>query len=333
MSLKGPYWAGLALLAVGCGGGGSGVFPTGGAGGRGTGGSAGSATGGNATAGTSSGGAPSGGQPSGGATTGGTGGVRSACSGAFGSPGIMAADPNDHPNSLSPTGDELELFYIQGETTSNPTRRIVKRSRNNTNDIFGPVTPVTELASACGTDIQGSIDVTDNGLRMYIDCEPQDTTQPTSVRIAQRTNRTSPFTMLNGTFGSVGYSISVSTDELTLYATPPPVSNGVPAQYTRPTPDAPFTGPTSIGISTNVFNPEPSYTGLELYGSDSTQLLVAQRNSPTATFGTPTPVAGITPPTGMRDVTPAITPDCRAIYFVRIQTATTPLWMIERAVR
>src|SRR4051812_41851621 len=35
------------------------------------------------------------------------------CSGAFRPSELLFADPNENVNSLSPTGDELELFYVQ----------------------------------------------------------------------------------------------------------------------------------------------------------------------------------------------------------------------------
>jgi hypothetical protein len=323
---------------VGCGSssGGSAAGGNAGAAAGGAGAGGGSSTGGSSTGGSSTGGSSTGGSSTGGVSAAGAGPVDPECTGTFGDPSLATTDYGDTPSSPTLPSGELELFYIQDAQTATTASRIVRSTRTATTP-FGTPSVVSQLASACGTLPAESIDITEDGLRLYIACVPADDSQPRTLHLAQRSNPTSPFALASGTLGAVGISISVSADERTLYAVPPPSTNAAVAAYTRDSNASPFSGPVPIGVTLR--NPEINHSGLELYGSDGTRIVVARRASVDAPFGTPTPVGlsqvpigGLTDP--VYDFTPAISADCRSLHFVRLEVSgASQFWFLEHATR
>jgi hypothetical protein len=278
-----------------------------------------------------------------GSSAGGTGGSSSATGGSSGAPAGDCAAPFTSsrllytavtvPTSLSITDDELELYYTN--------QFIWVQRRAARTDPFGAASEVTELSPVCsGATATGSVDVTGDGLRLYFTCG--ETVGP--IQLATRADRSAPFTLDPNPVGTAETSISVSSDELTLFSV---INNGENAQaliHTRATTSEPF-GPGSPipGINQPFRFPELSADGSTLFGSIAPtprlwRLARATRDPATGSFSTPTADGLPAPPNVpddayiQGDYTPTVGGGCRAVYFTR-SVVPEFTWTVEVAER
>lgn len=304
-------------------------------------GSGGSAAPSGGSSGSSSGGTGAGSGGSSGATGGSAGVPSGDCAAPFTTTRLaFTPDPNATPTSLSVTDDELELYY------AHPLVYVRRRAART--DAFGAESELTELSPVCSTATDGSVDVTGDGLRLYFSCGAGAGAVP--IRLATRADRNSPFVVDSNTFGTVEASLSVSSDELTLFSV---INNGDSAQaliHTRATTSEPFGSGSPIpGINVPFRFPELSADGSTLFGSIAPTPLIwrlarATRDPATGSFSAPTtdglPVSPAVPPepTSMLvqgDYTPTVPGGCGALYFLRsgrpnLNTVTFTVEVAER---
>ncbi|HEX2871291.1 MAG TPA: hypothetical protein VHP33_08545 [Polyangiaceae bacterium] len=278
----------------------------GGSGGRG--GSTGVAGGGASSLGGGAGAGASG-APS--VSTGGMGMLSGVCAGAFKEPApqiLLGASP---PSNLSITGDELELFF-------NSDNVIFSHRRASTGVLFPEATPVAGLNAVCGAQVVGGMDVTLDGLRLYIACSDDAGGFTGPLRLATRADRQSPFVLSADELGTVGNSISISQDELTLYGVTQPGSMGYTLVYERQSLDDPFgPGQLVMGLGGPFSFPEISPDGLNLFGGTglgNEGLAVASRATPAGDFSAPTHTGFPAPAGGLLQFTPTVSQDCRLYY-------------------
>jgi hypothetical protein len=218
------------------------------------------------------------------------------------------------------------------------------RKRSDRTAAFGAATELEgSIWSWCPTALDPSLDVSDDGLRLYLTCI--DTTMQNTnggytsgpIRLANRTSRNGTFTLQETEFGTGNVSISVSQDELTAfwsdYTT---TTNPLPVMATRSSIADPFGPAMAIpGITDSVRQPELADDGEHLFGS--VQLLYANfhifmytRRGATGPF---MPIGGTDlvvqqngypqddPSTplieGASDYSPTVTSDCKSLYFMR----------------
>jgi len=351
----GLAWAMAVSVGGGCGGGteepgddavagtsssGTGGHATGGSGGQAAGGSGGQAAGTGGVpsqAGTSAGGTSNGGSSAG--TAGST--TTSDCTGTFGEPTLIL---NDGPNkiagqSLSVTGDDLELFY----EVPGPEHGVMVRTRTQRDAAFGDA---REIAAAvidfCPPEEGPSIDISDDGLRLYMTCvntvtaNPDEPFAPAPIYVAERPNRTTlDFVRRPDALGLGGISFSVSADELTAFWSDySDTSNPTVLTGTRSSLSGSFSAGTEpLGLNQAVLRfPELSTDGLHLFGSLKTgaisSIVMYTRASLSGDFRTPSseglpvpPVIADDPNTpsaeNVSDFSPTLSADCRSLYFLR----------------
>lgn len=279
----------------------------GGSGGRG--GSSGVAGGGASAVGGGGAGAGASGAPS--VSTGGMGMLSGACAGAFKAPAPQILLGQSPPSNLSITGDELELFFNSGSV-------IFSHRRASTGVLFPEATPVAELGGVCGAQVVGGMDVTLDGLRLYVACSDDAGGYTGPLRLATRANRESPFVLSPDELGTVGNSISISQDELTLYGVTQPGSMGYTLVYERPSLDDPFgPGQLVMGLGGPFSYPEISPDGLNLFGTTALAaegLAVASRATPAGDFSAPTHTGFPAAAGGLLQFTPTVSQTCRLYY-------------------
>ena len=256
-----------------------------------------------------SGGAGAGGAPS--VSSGGMGMLSGVCEGAFTQPAPQILVGKSLPSNLSVTGDELELFF-------NVDNVISSHKRASTGVLFPDPTPVAELSDVCGALGVGGMDVTLDGLRLYVACSDDAGGDVGPLRLATRADRLSPFVLSPEPLGTVGNSISISEDELTLYAVTAPGSAGYTLVYQRVSLDDQFgPGELVMGLGGPLRYPEISADGLNLFGvagPDPGRLVVATRGTPAGPFSAPTNVGLPAPAAGYTQAAPTVSQRCRLYY-------------------
>lgn len=273
------------------------------------GGSSGVAGGGASSVGGGGAGAGASGAPS--VSTGGMGMLSGVCAGAFKGPSSQILLGQSPPSNLSITGDELELFF-------NSANVIFSHRRASTGVLFPEATPVAGLSGVCGALGVGGMDVTLDGLRLYISCTDDAGGYTGPLLLATRADRQSPFVLSPGELGTVGNSISISQDELTLYGVTQPGAVGYTLVYERQSLDDPFgPGQLVMGLGGPFSFPEISADDLNLFGiaGPGTQTLaVASRATPAGAFSAPTHVGLAAPAVGHLQFAPTVSQACRLYY-------------------
>jgi hypothetical protein len=129
--------------------------------------------------------------------------------------------------------------------------------------------------------------------------------------------RTAPFTLDAKVYGMTQSSVSVPFDELNLFASSPTIAG--PFIYQRANVTDVFSAGTTVPGLENVplVTPEPGPDGLTLFGAMSGNLVVAKRNGAGA-FTTPEIV--VRPASEGFLGSPAISGDCRSLYFVQTKS-------------
>ena len=306
-------WVSCALLSA-CGGSGQtavGSSGSAGAAGLSAGGTSGNSAGGGAGASGSGAGGSSGAAGSAGS------GPAGSC-GPFGAPEALFASP-DILSSVSITGDDLELFYYVDN-------RVFVSKRATVADAFMDATEVTELASLCVDGIGPSLDVTADGLRLYIDCADG----ATELYLAERPNRTSQFSVGPEPVGMTGTSISLSPDELTAYTSTSDAQNWQPMMHVRASTAEPFGDEMPIPGLVGPFRMlELANDGRSLFGVLARpeaptvwRLGVATRSTESGPSFSPPVTDGLRDPTifggTVSDYTPTLNATCTALYFMSL---------------
>ncbi len=267
------------------------------------------------------------------------------CSGTFGPATLVfAALKGELPQSLSITGDDLELFY---EVDDDAGPHVMVRKRANRDAPFGdPEEIPPALFSFCPPLVGPSLDVSDDGLRLYMTCTDTSTASaivPGPIYVAERPDRRSnAFVLSPATFGEGSVSISVSSDELTAFWSDySNISSPIAVMAERASRSEPFGSPRQPPgtLNAELRQPEIAQNGLFLFGAVDegtplAHLAVLPRstlngafNSPVTDSFPPTPVIPDDPATstleGVQDVTPTLSADCRSLYFLRFTRLAT----------
>jgi hypothetical protein len=183
----------------------------------------------------------------------------------------MVEDTGFQMNGISLTADELELYYSRGTSDGALlVQSIVRRKRSTTNEMFGAVEALPELAGVCAANQRVNPDVTDDGLTLYVTCT-QDVESGMSegmspLRVAHRSDRSAAFTLAAEPIGSVFASASIAADELTAYSDGE-IFNTAPQMFTRATKTASFGAAQPVpGVAVPLRSPDISNDGLVLFG-------------------------------------------------------------------
>ncbi len=273
------------------------------------------------------GGSSSGGSGAGG-TSGGTGGAAvtggasamQRCEGSFGASQTLFNFKAAIGSSLSVTADELEVFYVHVNPTAN-THDIAVLKRTSKSTAFSGATVVSELQATCAAENYPSLDVSDDGLRMYFTCLDG----PAPLRFATRASRSAAWVVDADPIGTVGDSITVSGDELTAVAVRDLSMNARPDAYVRASLPEGFGAATAVGgVDETFLNPDLSYDGRVLFGAiraaEGYRISFVSLDDDLAAMALPSTVGMPAPPPGamlVDDYSPTFTPDCRSIYFLR----------------
>jgi hypothetical protein len=223
------------------------------------------------------------------------------CDGVFGSPVpvLMMA------GALSPavTADELELFYTVGS-------HYFVATRSSASGVFFQSRALNELDAACpvSTGLR-SIDVSNDGLRVYLGCNDSGGALVT----AHRTARTSTATFIaDGTMTGGFYEPAVVMNEFALYDRGPTwaARTDIGAAFPQRMPIPNFT--------TMLEAPDVSPDGLTLYGHAMTPggfSILAYTRSSTGVDFDPNSVTMLPNPTGQSlAASPEISASCRTLY-------------------
>jgi hypothetical protein len=243
---------------------------------------------------------------------GGQGLLSGVCEGAFLQPSPQILSGQSPPSNLSITGDELELFFNSADVISS-------YQRASTGVLFPEqATPVAGLGDVCGELMVGGMDVTLDGLRLYISCSDDQAGFVGPLRLATRASRQAAFVLAPEVLGTVGNSISISDDELELFAVTRPGRSGYTVVHQRESLAEPF-GPGELvqGLGGPFSFPELSPDGLNLFGTadeDVARLVVASRAEPSGPFSFPTSVGLPAPTTSHLQFAPTVSQTCRLYY-------------------
>jgi hypothetical protein len=255
------------------------------------------------------------------------------CTGDFGEPEVLFEDVGWIPQALSTTRDGLEFFYarlaLDDSIDDSGQRRFAVRMRESQENEFSDPIPLVELDDACALAEPGTqpsaLDVSGDALRLYIGCNslagPPYEQGP--LLLATRADKHSPFVVQEEPIGVAGISLGLTKDELEGFGSS--LDPAVPEiiHYTRPSIDVPFDSGVSILGGVEMLNPEPAPDGLYLLGvvGDVTpgvnQIGFSMRRQNGAAFSAPS-TEGMPPPgVNTDDYSPALTSNCREIYFLR----------------
>jgi hypothetical protein len=246
---------------------------------------------------------------------------------------LFAGSDTAIPQSFSVTGDDLELFYEEFRIETNA---IMVRKRATRDAPFGEAVELpAELTAWCPTPATApSLDVTDDGLRLYLTCVADplegEPVEAGPIRVAERPDRSSPFTLRPEQFGVAWTSISVSPDELSLLSSDlSNLSAPVTMLSQRSSRDEPFGQPgLAGGIDRSFWHPEFAHDSLHVFGALQPEgapglLVFVTRPNGSATFSPPSntglPVAP--PSSALSYLTPTLSADCRSIYFLGVGNA------------
>jgi hypothetical protein len=260
-----------------------------------------------------------GGGSGGGAAAGGGGAAPVDCSGDFGVPAEALLDPRGDMHSVAIARGETELFYVA------PAALEIRHSVRQDAESFPLATTDAVLSAACSGDLP-TLDVSEDGLRAYVACQPADDTLPVRVVLAVRPTTNDAFVVRGVLLAELGFSVGVAPSELVLTASGR--ASPLPVMSARPDPSADFGAAEPIpGIEAWVeplSAPVLAGDDLTLFGHVTSPALAlghATRPSVDDAFGAFVPI-----PTGLEVAgSPDVTPDCRAVYFSGAPVAGEPL--------
>ena len=225
------------------------------------------------------------------------------------------------------TGDQLELFYVRGDSGS---ELFQVAHRDAPDETFSPGTDVTELNNLC-SGLDKSEDLSFDGLRVYFSCYT-DVAQLTVLRFAARPDRDSAFGSATE-LGETAPSAGLSADERELYGALFSLESSTQLS-TRSSLSQPF-GARMVWSSLDqvaFFSPTVSGDGLEIYGAVGEEKVFSRstRARPTATFSAPTALTSLTGSLQAAGA-PEISEDCRTLLYAGVDTDSR--WAIYQAKR
>jgi hypothetical protein len=233
---------------------------------------------------------------------------------------VVLETPGMSFSGLTVSPDELELIYSAG-AVDGVDQGFFHARRASKADVFSQPVALPELDAACGmSTLTRSGDLTFDGLGFYFTC--YDSQSPGSVAellYARRPSLDAPFVEERIDYLIVDRGPSVSRDELELFAALG--SAGPTKRYVRTDATASFgNGEEVAGLESYIIaTPEIAPDGRTLYASRSMSntwyaLVEATRSEPGAAFG---PLTVLLPEiTNETFGSPAISNDCRSLYFV-----------------
>jgi hypothetical protein len=232
----------------------------------------------------------------------------------------VVLDPGLEVRIYSPTlsPDQLELFYGSTDVTG-MIKEIRRSTRASKLEAFEPGDVVAELDAACLAAEDRTLDLTPDGLRVYLVCYDPTVSFSGALRVARRSAPGASFVLDAESYGTVGASPSLVAGELTVYSGGFEGGTAYPLVFQRAATDQPFGEGLPIeGVFSPATSPDVSADGLNLvFGSDS-GVMLATRNSvdePFATQGPAIDASDDTPVTSWNS--PAISEDCQSLYAVR----------------
>jgi hypothetical protein len=251
------------------------------------------------------------------------GGQQPECAGTFSTlETVFAGETNQIPGALSVTADDLELFYsVAGH--------VLVRKRASTSEAFSEPVSLPEIDGLCApteTPVNPSLDISEDGLRLYVTC----TDAEGPLRLATRPDRNSSFEPTAESVGTVGASISISSDELVAVSSTTNGGDALLLRSERASLGEPFSDPVRVAEITGPFrHPELSGDGLSLFGvvpKDPSlpldianwRLAVASRTSPSGSFSAPSFAGLPEPPDTQADYAPTVSGACESLYFTRV---------------
>ncbi len=254
------------------------------------------------------------------------------CSGTFAEAQVMFEDPGWISQAIAPSANGLEFFYarlaMDPTLDDSGTRLPTLRTRTTVDSDFGEPVILWELSTACssvrpGTEL-AALDLSHDGLRLYIGCSTFEhavgATGP--LVVVERSNLSSTFELPPRVIGEVGISLGLTRDELTAYGTTLDPTIDQVLWYKRDSIEDSF-GPARIAAgAVSMFNPEPSPDGQELWGvvqvkgTTTKRVAISNWNAQLREYEAPREIA-LPPPENSSDVSPALTGDCRSLYFSR----------------
>jgi hypothetical protein len=219
------------------------------------------------------------------------------------------------------------------------TRLPTVRTRPTIDSAFGEPTILWEISTGCeqvrpGTEL-AALDLSLDGRSLYLGCSDYNWEAGSSgpLLMFERPGPGTAFELPPEVVGEVGISIGLTRDELTAYGTSLDPAIGAVVWYHRSSLSEPF-GPAKVAPgAVSLSNPEPSPDGLALWGvvnvlnATRKQLAVSRWNEETQAYETPTRV-GAAPSEGSSDASPALSSDCRSVYFTRYSGAPSALSQI-----
>jgi hypothetical protein len=254
------------------------------------------------------------------------------CSGSFADPQVMFEDPGWISQALAPSANGLEFFYarlaVDRALDDSGTRLPTLRTRATIDSNFSEPVILWELTTACESARSGTtlaaLDISRDGLRLYIGCSTFAHTAGSTgpLLVLERPDLGASFELPAQVIGEMGISLGLTRDELTAYGTTLDPSIKEVLWYKRDSIGDTF-GPAEIAAgAVSMSNPEPSPDGDELWGvvniTGTTRKQVARSlwNEPSQGYESPTTIE-LSPPEDSSDVSPALTGDCRSLYFSR----------------
>jgi hypothetical protein len=292
----------------------------------------------------------SGGDDPSGAGGGGGGGAPVDCAGDFvGPPEVMLElDRDDTPGSIAVSRGERELHLVVygGYAEEGVFMRTVRASID---DPFPPPVVADDLEELCGADEDRFLDVSEDGLRAYVTCAPF---QPKSndavvcpdggceILLAERVGPVAPFELV-GVVGRAGFHPSVRADELEVVTNGYTIGVGVAPQVARRrSVDEDFDAAEVVAVPLDglqaVTGATISPDGLELYAfarPDDGEAGLSRFTRPTAddAFGDREPIDLWPLKLEIAVGAPDLTPDCRALYLVRVSKDENGIDRITRS--
>ena len=233
------------------------------------------------------------------------------CSGAWGTP-VEVVSADRIPSSPAITGDGLELFFVAGALEQ---EQFYSVKRANRAEDFGEAAPVPALNAECTFSSIKTIEVSNDGLRIYLSCSP-DLQSDGVLTMMTRASRDSTFGSPS-VVGATPLSPWLSDDQLSLFYASTEAKSAT-FMATRGSIDEKFGAPSEVpGLETAALSaPTLSPDGLEIYGfrrADNT-LVRAKRTSIDAAFGIPTEAVDLTSIGGTG--APDLTTDCRSVLMM-----------------
>jgi hypothetical protein len=238
----------------------------------------------------------------------------------------------------SPTlsADELEIFYTIGMPASPQAAWSIQRStRAARGDVFSAGAAVPELDAACPGSNRKDIALSSDGLGVYVLCEAPDAdnllTGP--LRHATRASTGGSWTVDATSYGTVGWSPTLSGDQLTLVTDSTITAPGAPTLFTRTSVSAPFGSGSLLTGLPALSSLDLAADGSFVFGKQGRMLVLAKRAAASDSFSVVNADLLMQSPLPTALGAPAHSADCSALYYIQVDAAPSGgnVWTIRAA--